>query len=98
MFLCVSPIACSLRNKVYISDSVKRDKIKHSMSDVSDALGAVTQDICQLYLHCFAAQQKMEGVYGKLCKKYPDMAKQSEKKLEEVHENWSRLEDLANAR
>jgi len=40
----------------------------------------------------------MEGVYGKLCKKYPDMTKQSEKKLEEVRENWNRLEDLANAR
>jgi len=45
-----------------------------------------------------AVLQKMEGVYGKLCKKYPDMAKQSEKKLNEVHENWNRLEDLANAR
>ena len=40
----------------------------------------------------------MEGVYGRLCKKYPDMAKQSEKKLEEVRENWNRLEDLASAR
>jgi len=40
----------------------------------------------------------MEGVYGRLCKKYPDMAKQSEKKLDEVCENWNRLEDLANAR
>jgi ABC-type Zn uptake system ZnuABC Zn-binding protein ZnuA len=40
----------------------------------------------------------MEGLYGKLCKKYPDMAKKSEKKLEEVQENWNRLEDLANAR
>ena len=26
------------------------------------------------------------------------MAKQSEKKLEEVRENWNRLEDLASAR
>jgi len=40
----------------------------------------------------------MEGIYSKLCKKYPDMAKQSEKKLEEVHENWNRLEDLAQIR
>jgi len=40
----------------------------------------------------------MEGVYGRLSKKYPDMAKQSEKKLEEVCENWERLEDLAKAR
>jgi ABC-type Zn uptake system ZnuABC Zn-binding protein ZnuA len=40
----------------------------------------------------------MEALYGKLCKKYPDMAKKSEKKLEEVRENWNRLEDLANAR
>jgi len=40
----------------------------------------------------------MEGVYGRLCKKYPDMAKQLEKKLEEVRENWNRLEDLASAR
>ena len=45
-----------------------------------------------------AVGQKMEGVYGKLCKKYPDMVKQSETKLEEVHENWNRLEDLAAAR
>ena len=51
-----------------------------------------------LQLRCFAAAQKMEGIYGKLCKKYPDMAKQSEKKLEEVHDNWNRLEDLANVR
>ena len=42
--------------------------------------------------------QKMEGLYGKLAKKYPDMAKKSETKLEEVRENWNRLEDLANAR
>lgn len=40
----------------------------------------------------------MEAEYGKLCKKYPDMVAQSEKKLGEVRENWERLEDLSNAR
>ena len=40
----------------------------------------------------------MESVYGKLCKKFPDMMETSAKKLKDLNENWERLEDLASAR
>jgi len=40
----------------------------------------------------------MDGQYGQLCKKYPDMVENSAKKLKDVKENWERLEDLASAR
>ncbi len=40
----------------------------------------------------------MDAVYRQLCKKYPDMATKSEKKLIDLKENWERLEDLASAR
>lgn len=40
----------------------------------------------------------MDAVYRQLCKKYPDMATKSEKKLTDLKENWERLEDLASAR
>ena len=42
--------------------------------------------------------QKMDSQHGVLCKKYPDMVEESEKKLRDLKKNWERLEDLANAR
>jgi len=40
----------------------------------------------------------MDSQHGVLCKKYPDMVEESEKKLRDLKKNWERLEDLANAR
>lgn len=53
-----------------------------------------------LFLHNLALWflQKMDALYRQLCKKYPDMATKSEKKLTDLKENWERLKDLASAR
>ncbi len=42
--------------------------------------------------------QKLEGVAGKLCRKYTDLAPPITGKLKEAQDNWERLEDLAQAR
>ena len=43
-------------------------------------------------------EQKLQSQCGKLCRKYPNVSDNIKVKLQEVEQNWERLEDLAQTR
>ena len=46
----------------------------------------------------FFFEQKLQSQCGKLCRKYPNVSDNIKVKLQEVEQNWERLEDLAQTR
>ena len=46
----------------------------------------------------FFDEQKLQSQCGKLCRKYPNVSDSIKVKLQEVEQNWERLEDLAQTR
>jgi len=79
--------AASMSSEDFGKDLEGIQALQRKQEDMEKDMTAIHQQI-----------QKMDAVYGKLCKKYPDMVSVSAKKLSDLKENWERLEDLANAR